>query len=456
MVVGRRLVNLVAEHKKTAITTIIGFIAGPIIGYLLIESITITPTDLVRDLENGQVSKFNEDRKQIKQQIVFDGIDLSGKNLTKANLNSLVILHSNLSNTNLQNSSLENVQISGDLSEIDLTDAILANADLTDAYLPNADLTDAIFHGANLRNAILGFADLTNALVLNSNLIDADLSLANLNGAIFDCSSLRTVNLAVVNVTQIHIVDSNISTTNLARLNEVSNCNSLTTIYQSNADGFRIGVYDGWVIEDYDNTLVQSQDQERQRGFTPLAMICPREQALLSMNRTYACPEEASPALLIIRFSELQTRPEFAGAIQENGTITITDFLEFVTQLVENLSGFKNIQTVDTKDLTVNATDPQTNQTLATESGKQVLYTFTLTDPSSGRDFELLETHAAVVLSNYTNTGYLFLVSLTPASVMGNLSHGEMGRQMDQMLHSFELLATANATTTTTTAPDGS
>jgi uncharacterized protein YjbI with pentapeptide repeats len=238
MVVGRRLVNLVAKHKKAAITTIIGLIVGPIIGFLIIESITITPSDLVRDLETGDVSGFNRDRKQLKQQIVFDGIDPSCKDVTKANLNSVVILHSNLSNTNLQNSELQNAQISGDLSEIDLRNAILINADLSGAGLIDADLSDtefldanlsganlggaglshAIFDGADLTNTRLEFADLTNAFVLNSTLTNADLNLANLNGAVFDCSSLRTViNLAVANVSQIHIVDSN--------RNEVSSCN---------------------------------------------------------------------------------------------------------------------------------------------------------------------------------------------------------------------------------------
>jgi uncharacterized protein YjbI with pentapeptide repeats len=207
--IGRRLANLVAEHKKTAITTIFGLIAGPIIGYLLIESITINPSDLVKDLENGDVSKFNEERKQLKQQIVFDGIDLSGKDLREANLNSIIILHSNLSNTNLQYSELENAQISGDLSEIDLRNASLRNADLSDAFLFNANLSGAYFHDADLSRADLRDADLSGANIINADLTNVDLNLADLNEAIFDCNSLRTTNFAAVNVTQIHIVDSN-------------------------------------------------------------------------------------------------------------------------------------------------------------------------------------------------------------------------------------------------------
>src|SRR5919108_4245862 len=125
--VGRRLIDIISKNKTTAITTIFGLIAGPIIGYYIIDYITITPSDLVQSLENGDVGKFNDERKQIKEQIVLDRIDLSGKDLQGANLNSLVIQHSNLSKTNLQNSKLEDAQISGDLSYIDLSNANLLN-----------------------------------------------------------------------------------------------------------------------------------------------------------------------------------------------------------------------------------------------------------------------------------------------------------------------------------------
>jgi uncharacterized protein YjbI with pentapeptide repeats len=87
---------------------IIGFTAGPIIGYWItqwyVEEITTTSSDLARHLENGNASKFNEDRNQINEQIVLNELDLSGKDLEGANLNSIIILYSNLSNTNLQNS----------------------------------------------------------------------------------------------------------------------------------------------------------------------------------------------------------------------------------------------------------------------------------------------------------------------------------------------------------------
>jgi hypothetical protein len=210
------------------------------------------------------------------------------------------------------------------------------------------------------------------------------------------------------------------------------------TIYQSNADGFRIGVVDGWIIDDSDNTLDQLQDAERQLGFGLLARICPQEQALRSMNGTYVCPQEADPALRIIRFGELSTRPEYAAAVRENGTITISDFYESATQFVENF-GLKDFKISGTHDATINVIDPQTNQTVATAPLRHLVYTFTITD-SLGRDFEFFGA-VATILSNDTNTGYLLFPIFSPASHIGNLSYVEIGEQLGQVADSFELLS---------------
>jgi hypothetical protein len=207
------------------------------------------------------------------------------------------------------------------------------------------------------------------------------------------------------------------STTTTNATTTMTNATTALTIYQSDADHFRIGVYDGWVIEDYDNTAVESQNRESEFGLAALATICPEEQASLNMNGTYECHNGASPALSIIRFGGLDIRPEFFDIIQQNGSITIDDFVKFTDQYVTPQVG-------GVWDLTVNVTDPRTNQTVSTESGKAVSYT---------------KIYAAV-LSSSTNTGYLFVANLSPESTMSNLTKGEMGRQMDEMNRSFELL----------------
>ena len=127
----------------TAVTMIVGLFPAPIVGVTLNDSSSITPTKLANLLENGNISEFNNERKQFKQQIVFESIDLSNKDLYGMDLQSLVMLHSNLSNTNLENSLLTDVRFSGDLSDINLRNANLSNADVRDSDLGNANLTNA-------------------------------------------------------------------------------------------------------------------------------------------------------------------------------------------------------------------------------------------------------------------------------------------------------------------------
>lgn len=229
----------------------------------------------------------------------------------------------------------------------------------------------------------------------------------------------------------------------------------LTTIYQSTVDGFRIGVPEGWVVEDTDNTSPSSQYSERQLGFGILAELCPQSQASQDINGTYTCSSEATTNFTIMRFAELKTRPEFANAtavVSENNnnrTITISDFLTFVTQFVGKTFGLKNVQIARTNDVTVNVIDPQTNQTVATAPANYVFFTYTLTD-ESGRDFEAADLDVAV-LSNDTNTGYLIVPTFLQSSVVGNQTREEIGQQIgqqiDQMVNSFELLSTPPTTT---------
>jgi len=70
----------------TAVTTTVGLIAAPIVGVTLNDSVSsITPAKLASLLENGNISEFNNERNQIKQEIVFESIDLSNKDLNGVN-----------------------------------------------------------------------------------------------------------------------------------------------------------------------------------------------------------------------------------------------------------------------------------------------------------------------------------------------------------------------------------
>jgi hypothetical protein len=229
----------------------------------------------------------------------------------------------------------------------------------------------------------------------------------------------------------------------------------LTTIYQSTVDGFRIGVPEGWVVEDTDNTSPTSLYSERQLGLGILAILCPQSQASQDINGAYSCPSEGTTDFRIMRFAELKTRPEFANATavvpnnNNNRTIAISDFLTFVSQFVGKIFGWKNVQIARTNDVTVNVIDPQINQTVATAPANRVFLTYNLTD-ESGRDLEAADLDMAV-LSNDTNTGYLIVPTFLQSSVVGTQTPEETGRQIgqliDEMFESFELLSTPPTTT---------
>ena len=72
-----------------------------------------------------------------------------------------------------------------DLTEIDLSGAVLAGADLSGADLSDADLSGADLRDAVLSGAFLEDADLSKANLRNADLTGADLFGANLAGAIW-------------------------------------------------------------------------------------------------------------------------------------------------------------------------------------------------------------------------------------------------------------------------------
>lgn len=132
-------------------------------------------------------------------------IDLSGADLSSANLNETELSGVNLSMTYLESADFRNAfleeaifekanLLAADFSNAFLSNASLAFADLAFAYLTEADLTGAILRfadiaGADLSRTQLAGADLSQAYLIghddipNANLEGANLDGANLTGA---------------------------------------------------------------------------------------------------------------------------------------------------------------------------------------------------------------------------------------------------------------------------------
>ena len=118
-----------------------------------------------------------------------DGISLS-----RANLSGL-----DLSGANLVNGNFYKANLSG---------ANLSNASLARADLHGADLSNANLSGINAKNADLGSANLTGANLTGADLSNADLSISNLSGADLEKALLVGTDLRAANLTQANLSGS--------------------------------------------------------------------------------------------------------------------------------------------------------------------------------------------------------------------------------------------------------
>lgn len=99
-----------------------------------------------------------------------------------------------------------------DLSGIDLTAADLAAADLR-----TVDLTGTILDAGSLRAAQLADATLLGANLRGTNLVDANLARANLAGADLTKANLARANLTEVDLTQANLTEANLAAANLLK-----------------------------------------------------------------------------------------------------------------------------------------------------------------------------------------------------------------------------------------------
>jgi hypothetical protein len=78
----------------------------------------------------------------------------------------------------------------------------------------------------------------------------------------------------------------------------------LSTMFQSNVDGIRVGVPSGWVFEDINYSDPGLQQAEQSYGAGVLVELCPQNQATPQIGGTYLCPdaEEGLDSVSVWRF----------------------------------------------------------------------------------------------------------------------------------------------------------
>ena len=151
-------------------------------------------------------------------------VDLSNTNLSSADLHGAVLAGANFWEADAQNANLSWANLKyANAGHANFDHANLASADLSFIILNQANLTSADLHKAHLNNASLYKANLKSANLSNVRLNgawldEADLRATTLDGASFDSASLRNANLSGMDLSGIDL-SADLIETNLANAN---------------------------------------------------------------------------------------------------------------------------------------------------------------------------------------------------------------------------------------------
>jgi hypothetical protein len=260
--------------------------------------------------------------------------------------------------------------------------------------------------------------------------------------------------------------------------------NGTTTTFQSTNDSFSVQVPQGWVIQDLNNTG-SALLEESTRGYGLLAQLCPEEQQ--QQQQQVAPPTNASggtttnsssdgggtsncqgtqEVIYIIRYPDLATRILSASNVttatpttttsssNNNNNMTTDNVLSYHLQKLQEV-GYRSIQIVNSTEVRLNLTNPQTNETIATVPSRLVEMAYsTNSAPNETRTGYFISTatnatapnlgitkgYAVFYEGNSTNnTTAAEITTATAAS--GSLAPTPLPPVVGQVFDSFELIA---------------
>jgi hypothetical protein len=227
-----------------------------------------------------------------------------------------------------------------------------------------------------------------------------------------------------------------------------------TTFFQSTSDSFRVQVPEGWIIQDVDNTGSVLLEEARQ-GYGILAQLCPEEEEdqqadppnASGRSDTFSCEGSENDVIHIVRYPELDNRLlRGNNVITDNNNMTNDNVLSYQLEKLQEV-GYRDIEIVNSTDMRVNLTNPQTNETIATVPAKLVEMTYTTAiAPNETRSGYLISTATdATAPLPWMTKGYTIFYegsSVSAAEItIGFGSIEPLPPAVGQVFDTFELIA---------------
>src|SRR5215204_2891342 len=242
------------------------------------------------------------------------------------------------------------------------------------------------------------------------------------------------------------------------------------TTFQSTNDSFSIQVPDGWVIQDLNNTGSALLNESSQ-GYGILAQLCPEEEqqgapptnnasgGSSTDSTSNSCRGSQEEVIYIIRYPDLDTRIQAASNVTttaSNNNITTDNVQSYHLQKLQEV-GYRSPQILNSTEVRLNLTNPQTNETITTVPAKFVEIAYsTNSAPNETRIGYFISTATNATAPNLgttkgyavfyegnstTNTAAAEITTATAAS--GSLAPTPLPPAVGQVFDSFELIAAA-------------